>query len=98
MATANLQQEQQKKLERASRFGVEIPELEIAKKKLRAERFGIETKESLDAKRIERMRRFGLDVKNNEKSGDSTFRANAGTADLDAVKAARIAKFGEVDP
>jgi|LakMenEpi03Aug12_release.lakeMendotaPanAssembly.Ray.scaffolds.fasta_scaffold792576_1 hypothetical protein len=98
MATANLQLEQQKKLERASRFGIEIPELEIAKKKQRAERFGIETKESLEAKRIQRMRKFGLDVKNNEKSGDSTVRTNTGADDLDAVKAARIKRFGEVDP
>lgn len=70
MASASLIEEQNKKLERASRFGIELPELEKIKKQQRAERFGIETKESKEAKKIERMKRFGLDAKT--KDGDST--------------------------
>jgi hypothetical protein len=69
-----------------------LPELEVQKKAARAERFGVETKESNEAKRLERMRRFGLDVK-------STTDDNVDDkSEMDAIKAKRLARFGEVDP
>ena len=40
--------EKKKILERAARFGVNVPELEKQKLQARAERFGIETKESAE--------------------------------------------------
>ena len=95
--------EQQKKLERANRFGLSIPELEKEKKEARAKRFGIETKESLEAKKLERMRRFGLDVKpkgraNNNSDlvlGRGDPQENSALAEL---RAKRLARFGEVAP
>lgn len=93
-------QEKKKQLERAARFGVHTPELEKQKILARAERFGIETKESKEAKRLERMRRFGLDIKNKVENGDSKqqmveSKSNLSLdADVEAKKAARLARFG----
>jgi hypothetical protein len=68
-----------------------LPELEVQKKAARAERFGVETKESQEAKRLERMRRFGLDIKNSDDVVEDK-------VEMDALKAKRLARFGEVDP
>jgi len=64
----------------------------------------------MEAKRLERMRRFGMDIKEskgdknveNNKSGAATLTLSEDTSksqsELDAIKAARLARFGEVDP
>lgn len=105
-AAQRLKDEQAKILQRAIKFGVDTAELEQQKKQARAERFGVETKESLEAKKLERMRRFGLDIKNKKEGNstrtvqDMTLEADSGKTkeELDALKAARLARFGEVDP
>ncbi len=51
MAAQAIQNEHQKKLDRAQRFGVALPELDAQKKQARADRFGVETKEGLEAKK-----------------------------------------------
>ena len=101
VAAERMKEEQAKILQRAIKFGVDSAELEQQKKQARAERFGIETKESLEAKKLERMRRFGLDIKNKKSAvSELTLEADDGKSqtELDAIKAARLARFGEVDP
>lgn len=66
---------EQKKLERAKKFGIEAPELIADKKKSRAERFGLTAekkadpvKEELDAKKKSRAERFGLNINQKRKA------------------------------
>jgi hypothetical protein len=109
-AAARIQAEKAKVLERARRFGADNDELDEERRKQRAERFGVVTKESLEAKKLERMRRFGLDIKNNsanQKNGEKqagkeamqeSLDAGKSQSELEAIRAARLARFGEVDP
>lgn len=89
-------EEKKKFLERAARFGIEMPELQKQKLQSRAERFGIETKESIDQKKLDRMRRFGLDIKNKTDASEQKQQRliNQTTSEDDAKMAARIARFG----
>lgn len=47
-------------IERAKRFGVEMPELEDEKRKARAKRFGTEHEGLAKEKMAERAKRFGV--------------------------------------
>lgn len=57
----------QKKIERAKKFGLEIPELKEEKKRQRQERFGVNTTGTAltdnTTKRAERLNRFGVPTK-----------------------------------
>ena len=46
------------------------------------------------------MKRFGLDIKNKDEGSTRNVEINSGksTSELEKIKAARLARFGEVDP
>ena len=87
-------------MQRAKKFGLDNEELDAEKRKARAERFGIETKEQQEQKKLDRMRRFGLDIKNKGGAQELTLEVDPSKsqAELDALKAKRLQRFGEVDP
>ncbi len=49
---------------------------------------------------MERMKRFGLDVKNKDQGSTRNVELNSdkSASELEKLKAARLARFGEVDP
>ena len=85
-AMALMEEQRQKKLQRAERFGIVTKEISEQRIKQRQERFGIETKESVDAKKQERMKRFGSMMEGAT--------SNMTAEELDAKRKARLERFG----